>query len=454
MIISEKSYPLTVGQKIVLMQLMFSESKAISNICVVVHFEKEIDDDTMLQSLYMALMRNHSASIHIRPTEGTDAEQYFAQRTPDPIEIVNFRDKTQEEMEEYFKELARTPFPNDSFDVPLYQFRYILKPDGLSAVYMIVSHMIFDIFALMVLAEDAFDIYETIKEGKAWPKPMPSPERIFDKEMEYYASPQFQKDQEFWDNVNLDEPLFTSLNGPGSKEYVPGKRYGKAFFLNEAAAGSWAGRISKDIVEKSAVLAAENGVSLQSLYLLPVRNYLSKVNNYAEDVTITNSVARRATRLEKFTGGTRVSAVPVRMRFKNDLSFIDAAKEISKLQVTLYKHSELPFPLQIRTNQERFGFDYNYGYFTVGTTFQPYSLKERKELTIRLQNIPTGQWSQPLYLTFMALDHSGDLVANYDFLLAIYQQPVIEKLHNYIVASLTYAVDHPDVTLKELMDRF
>ncbi|NLY36788.1 MAG: hypothetical protein GX046_06085, partial [Tissierellia bacterium] len=56
---------------------------------------------------------------------------------------------------------------------------------------------------------------------------------------------------------------------------------------------------------------------------------------------------------------------------------------------------------------------------------------------------------------FAYLDNSGDLQGIYEYNLSLYKTPeLIEKVHQYLLDSLDYAVKHPDVTLRELMERF
>ena len=449
-------FPLTIAQEIILLQQRYSLDKSISNINVMAHFEGEVDDELMLQALSMALLRNRSASFQIRKIDKNNYEQYFANMTPQPIEIVDFSQASEEELEGYLKKEGSQAFPNKCFDVPLYKIKYILKPDGKRGVYFVVNHMIFDAFSLMFMAEDTFNIYEALCESAPLPKALRSPLPLFEKEREYLESPECKIDFDFSDELFKDEPMYSSLHPAGSKDYNSNKRTGKGSALGlKARSKSWVGKIPAELVEKSAKFAEEHGVTMQGLYLLPIRNAHSRANNFSEDISFLNIVAQRATLLEKEAGGTRASTINLRMRFGNDLSFLEAAKEMTKLYTSHFKHSKRPYLPVANMIRERFKLSLTEGYASTAITFQPYALKKRDNLPLRLQYVSNGQSAQALYATYMYLDNSGDLYGLYEYNLARYKtSELIEKLHMHLVDSLSYALEHPDVTLRELMERF
>lgn len=455
MILSKKRYPLTIGQQVVLLQQKYAINKAISNICIAVHFEKEIDHTLMMQALTNALYRNHSISIHIKKS-GEDAyEQYFTNKTPEPIEVVDMRESTQEDLERYLKEQAAMEFPNDGFDVPLYRIKYILKPDGLSAIYFVVSHIAFDAYFMMFIAKDTFKIYECLSNNLPLPKPLPSPELYFEAEQGYLSSPDFLRDQEFWKEYYSTEPMYASLYGEDCPFRAQGTRYGQTSFgFEKIKSDAWQSRIPADLVRRAEDFAQKHRVSSQSLYIIAMRNILSKKNAFEEDITILTPFARRATRIEKLAGGSRVSAIPVRTNFSNELTFLEAAKEISKNVLMFYKYAELPFPFIAQSCFGRYNVPPGSGYMTLNFTYQPYSLEQPDELPFHLQYISNGQSAMPCYVTLMAVDRSGDLMGIYEYNKTFFPTTeLIEELHAYIIKTLEYGLEHPESTLMEMMEK-
>lgn len=257
--LNRNTYPLSASQQIILMQQQSSMDKSISNINVMVHFEDEVDDDLMLQALSMALLRNKSASFQIREIGKNNYEQYFSVVTPQPIEIVDFSDASEEELKSYLKKEGTTAFPNKSFDTPLYKIKYIIKPDEKRGIYFVVSHMILDAFALIFMTEDAFTIYEALRDGRPLPKPFLSGLSLLNKEREYLESSECKRDLNFWDEVFKDEPLYNSLLPAGSKDYDRNKRTGNQTYIGlKNKSDSWIGKIPAEFVEKTAKFAKKH----------------------------------------------------------------------------------------------------------------------------------------------------------------------------------------------------
>ena len=455
--LNKKSFPLTGAQELILQQQKYSLDKSISNINIMVHFEGEINDELMLQSLSLALLRNPSVSFQVRKSSGKNYEQYFANKTPQPIEIVDFNNSSEEELRSYLIKEGTKAFPNKSYDVPLYKIKYIIKPDGKRGVYFVINHMTLDAYAMIFMVEDAFNIYDALCEGRSLPKPFRSSLSLFDREKEYLESPNHKRDLAFWDDVFKDEPLYNSLHPAGSKDYIPNKRTGKSGFLGlKTKSKSWLGKIPFELVSKTEQFAQEHSVTMQSLYMLPIRNAHSRANNFSEDIMFMNLVAHRATLLEKQAGGSRVSPILLRLKFGNELSFLEAANEMTRLYTSYYKHSKCSYMMMYKNLTQRFkDTSLTKGYGSTGITFQPYALKERANLPIRIEYVSNGQSAQGLYITFMYLDNSGDLYGIYEYNLKLYKTPeLIEKLHLHLVNSLSYAMDNPDVTLQELMEKF
>ncbi|NLW52961.1 MAG: hypothetical protein GXY87_06345, partial [Tissierellia bacterium] len=441
--LQQVSYPLSAAQQLIFIQQKFDLDNSISNINILLHLEAEVNDELMLQALSIALLRNRSVSFQIREIDSNNYDQYYANSTPQPIEIVNFSHATEEELKNYLKKEGSQAFPNKGFDVPLYKVKYIVKPNGMRAIYYVVNHIISDQFSLMFMTDDALNIYEALCEGTPLPKPHRSALPLFDKEKEYLESEDYQNDLAFWDEVLADEPLYSSLYPAGSKDYTRNKRTGTNIYAGlKTKSASWMGEIPAELVEKTKKFAQEHEVSMQSLYMLPIRNALSRANNHAEDILLSNLVALRATILEKQAGGMRAMPIYLRLRFKNELSFTEAAKEMTNLYISDFRHSRCPYLPTYGKLKKRFDLGLTEGYDSVLVTFQPYALKERVNLPLRIEYIPNGQSSKALHINFVSLDNSGSLYGIYDYNLKAYKTPaLIEKFHTYLLNSLDYAMD-------------
>ena len=90
------------------------------------------------------------------------------------------------------------------------------------------------------------------------------------------------------------------------------------------------------------------------------------------------------------------------------------------------------------------------GYTTLGTTYQPYIDFAGDEIPTRLETFSTGANTLPLYLTIMALDNSGDLNFNYDYMTKFFTEETMKKTHEHVTKFLKAAIANPEMTLLEL----
>ena len=84
-----KLYPLTSPQQMLFLSQKYSYKKSIVDICTMLHFEAEIDQNLMLQAINLAMLRNKSASIRLRK-EGKAIKQYFSDKDSEPIIVMDY----------------------------------------------------------------------------------------------------------------------------------------------------------------------------------------------------------------------------------------------------------------------------------------------------------------------------------------------------------------------------
>lgn len=467
-----KIYPLTSGQKINYLSHRFSYSKAVSNVNILFHMKTDMDETRLQQALYLALLRNPGPYIRLTKNPKGEIEmystqpeaqeglavtkwkgiyQYYADEALLPVEIHDYREKGEESMMKDLLKISGTPFKNGSFDIPLFRAWILRKPEGKLAIFFSASHLVYDAFAMMELGSDILGIYDALSKKL----PIPEKKNTFfanlDKELNYGSGGEVEKAMEFFDSYYATEPVFCSVNGLGSKEFMKGTRKGTMLHIWQIRAGFINKTIPKELVKKAEDFALKHMVALQAIYLLILRNYLSMVNGAQEDVTFINTVARRATLIQKNGGGTMVNAMQLRFNFSNELTVMEALAEVQKIQNQRYRHADLPMEKEFDYLIEKYGVKPGQGYTNLSLTFQPYMVAPPGDLRFSLERLPNGYSTMGLYLTIMAADDSGDLLCNYEYIKGYMKEDSIHQLHNYLLYGLEKALDHPELTLKELM---
>lgn len=446
----QEYFPLTFSQELMFFNQKFSTKKSVINICSAMHFDCEADKDLILQAASVAFIRNKSSSIRMH-MNGKKVCQYFSEQPPEAIEVVDFSGKSDKDVEKYIDKLSQTAFPNNSMDTQLYTSKLIMKPDGHYAMYFCVSHLAFDAYSLMQMASDMLNIYVCLRDGKALPANKNNPIPSFRQDWDYPTSTKHQDDVNFWNDVFADEPRYSTINGMKSKEWIKGKRYGKSMSLLNSKAKHANHVLSKELAEAVRDFASGIKVSPQCVYMLGIRSYLSKNSGFDDDICMVNTIARRATKIEKNAGGTRVMGTYFRMNFPNSLTFREACGIMQTKQYQYYAHSSLPTPEIIKIMKTKHNTPPIRGYAFFYLTYQPYMVANQDSVPVHFTVHSNGATVMPIYLTIMALDNSGNLNCCYEYNVTYADEKRIEKLHNYLIKFLETAVKNPDITLEELM---
>ncbi len=459
-------YPLTTSQQMIFLDLKYSYLRSVVNICAMMHFENDIDEKLMMQAIYLAVLRNHAFSLRLHSVaEINEAgkrqkiiKQYFSDQAPEKISVDDFSDSTDDEMNNAIAEWSESEFPNKAMDTQLYRIHLVRKPDKHYAVYICISHVITDAYSLMAIARDLVNVYVSLRERKAVPKPLLSPLPAYQADWDYQKSERKIKDLEFWDKeVFVTEPHYTNINGLSDKKnYHEGKRYGVGLRLWEIHADLVNYILPKELADRVRLYASAERISPQVLYLLAVRNFLSKENDYQEDVLFFNTIARRATISQKKAGGTMVQAVPFRSQLSNNTSFAKACLLMQELQTMYYHHSMLPITEIIDLFRRKFNLPNALAvasYHTVSVTFQPFFVAAEPTVPVHFTRHSNGVATMPLYINIIAADKSGDLLCNYEYITKFTTKERINKFHHYMLDMLDSALNNPQLTLKELMKK-
>ena len=445
-------YPLTSGQMILLYSQKYSMKKQVNNVCATIRITSPVDEELLLQALTLALMR--SPSINCRfTTQGKETVQYFCHDLPRNLEIEDFSQATEEQIQARVDEWSAQPFPNKCMDVPLYRVKVLRLPEGKFMLYLCMCHMIMDAYAIMSCIDYMGQVYEALRDGKALPEIKSTPIECYQAEYDYFASDRYQKDKEFWDQHLDTEPTFTSPNGLGGKEYLPGKKCGITLRLYQVAADHANLVIPKEVVSAVQALCMQRRISTQCAYLLAIRSYLAAVCK-TDDVLLMNTVARRATLVQKHAGGSMVNAIPFRTIIPGETSFLDGLNMMYREQREIYRQAAFPCGqiLDLLFKFDRKDGIACHSYNSVSVTFQPFFNTDGGVLDYTFRREKNGAATQALYISIMPYDNSGDLWANYEYIIGYVKPESVRKLHDFMVKFLCAATADPEKSIEELSE--
>lgn len=458
-------YPITSSQ----LNIIQGEQvgAAYSNICILFHFDSEIDMKLMEQAVNAALERMPTARLRRHKFNddkniGQNATlQYFSDEPIDKASVMSF--KSNEKMRKYLEKLSKKPFPKKSEDTCLYQMILINKADGGKALYCKMHHFINDAYGIMILAGDVLKIYKAMLTGGEMPKAPDPVLPAFEDQWSYFGSKNEAKAQAYWDEFwNTHElPQFGTINEPeNDKQTLPDEKFGNQFHLLHKKAAYVAYPFKKDLVDKINEYAEANGVSPQVLFLLAYRTYVYKMSGgRAKNQVLQTMNANRSKKCAKNTSGTFVSGYLFYFDVANSETFADACKYTSNMQLEYYKYCRIRNVLGERNLKANMKINENIfdkGWIRASTsnmfTYQPYTIDPSIDVKFHMERFSSGITAMSLYLTIMYMDnYSGDLMGCYDYSTYNLSEETVRKFHYWMVDFLERALANPEKTLDELM---
>ena len=314
-----KLYPLAASQKMHYYTVQYCPKKEVLNIGTSLTIETDINFDVLKESIYESYERCECMRIRFTQDENGEVMQYIAPKEERDIPFFEFSHWKQEDAENEMKKWTSVPF--ERFDSPMNKVVMISMPDGFKGVYLLVDHMTMDAQAIVLFLKDVIQVYCSKMYDYEYPKPLQSYVKALEKDLKYEAgSKSYEKDKKFWEEyLEQSEPIYTDATGDN---LLQRQREAQNKPELRAAVGGIQScdaeiaqfHLEPDPSDALVKFCEENQISMATLLLMAVRTYLQKVNNNEPDVSIQNTVSRRATLLEKLSGGSRVHFFPCRTR--------------------------------------------------------------------------------------------------------------------------------------------
>ena len=460
MIENQKLYPLTTAQKMHFFTLKYCPKKQILNIGTSLTIETDIDFNALREAIYKAYDRCEAMRIRLVEKEDGELYQYIAEKETRYIEHVDFSNWLYDDAEAEMRKWTEQPF--ERYNSPLNKVVMITMPDGYSGLYLCVDHMTMDSYSIIMFYRDIIEIYCSLKFEYPYPKERRSYIKAVENDLNCIPGTKlYDKDFEYWSNyIKESEPIYTDILGPGRLE-AQRREFDKPHLrAANIQSGSVDACISKFHLEPDPTyrlmkFCEDNNLPMVCLLMMGIRTYLSKVNNKESDVSIKTTVARRATLLDKLSGGTRIYFYPCRTIVNMDDTFIDGIKIIQARQNTIFKHSNLD-PISI-INMYNQNYDTNGGgYECMSLTYQPLSLKAKNELTKEINYksrwYSNGVAACPIYLTVMhnPLDNGMDFYFEYQKKGFTWEQ--LQHFYYYLCRILFKGIENPYNTVESIID--
>lgn len=455
-----KTYPLTVAQKFHFYYLDYCPKKEVVNVGTSLTIEYELDIDVLRQSIYKAYERCEGMRIRFAYDKKEQQwYQYIVDTEDREIEYVDFTGKTMEEAEEMMKSWTRVPFVRE--DSPMNRVVIIKTPDGSQGVYLLADHLTLDAQSLICFMKDVIELYcNTMYEGVPYPKEMRSYIEQLEKDLAYEAgSKAQQRDREFFQKlIGESEPIYNGIDGPAAlleeRKKNPNAR-AAAFISQNVESALDIFHLEEEPTTRLMRFCEEQHISLQSLLIMGIRTYLQKMNGN-DDVSINVAYARRATLLEKKSGGTRIHSFPFRTIISEDMTFIEGIHMIRDGQNEIFRHTNFDPVEYFAYRSQLYPVEPGRTYEPMSLTYQPMTLKEKGlsqlgDIKYKTKWYPNGATTQAMYLTVMHRADDNGLDFNFEHQIAAVSREKLEFFYYYLCKIMFKGIENPDLKIGDII---
>lgn len=457
--VNKPVYPLIPPQEMIQFMLKYSFfHKQVTQIPDSIIVSQKIDFDVMTEAFNIEIERNDCLRLVFFKQNGK-IMQYF--RDPyriGSVPVYNF--KSDEEREKVLTADAQKPIKMLKGEI--FRLKYFTTYDGRYGVYINIHHLVMDNAAVFAFFNDLFAVYDHLKNGKPMPKPLGSYEDRIKRELAYVEDKSnLEKEKEAYTEyiTRNGEPVYLGVEGPKlleaerKKKKDPSINAPSLFDPIHDKAELTKTTFSPELSEKFFAFCENNNVSPECLVQLALRMHLSKINNGHLDTYFICLCTRRRTLTEKRSGGTVTAPLPWRVHLEEDDTFMSALDKMADAQVWAFRHMDYPYLEYRDLQRELFNYSAAAGSSTMMFSWMPINEKSINGWEYEYVGYGLGRYIMVLYTFAMKDAHSGCLKISCLHRTKFVSVEDIKALHNGTKKVLEIALNEPDISIKDLLEK-
>ena len=457
--VNKPVYPLIPPQEMIQFMLKYSFfHKQVTQIPDSIIVSQKIDFDVMTEAFNIEIERNDCLRLVFFKQNG-NIMQYF--RDPyriGSVPVYNF--KSDEEREKVLTADAQKPIKMLKGEI--FRLKYFTTYDGRYGVYINIHHLVMDNAAVFAFFNDLFAVYDHLKNDKPMPKPLGSYEDRIKRELAYVEDKSnLEKEKEAYTEyiTRNGEPLYLGVEGPKlleaerKKKKDPSINAPSLFDPIHDKAELTKTTFSPELSEKFFAFCENNNVSPECLVQLALRMHLSKINNGHLDTYFICLCTRRRTLVEKRSGGTVTAPLPWRVHLEEDDTFMSALDKMADAQVWAFRHMDYPYLEYRDLQRELFNYSAAAGSSTMMFSWMPINEKSINGWEYEYVGYGLGRYIMVLYTFAMKDAHSGCLKISCLHRTKFVSVEDIKALHNGTKKVLEIALNEPDISIKDLLEK-
>lgn len=406
----------------------------MNTISCTIEISGRLDISLLSQVLNEVLEKDDSLRLQIQVQDGVPVQTYVPFR-PQDFELYDFIMSGQGAFEKWQELSAREPI--SVCNGPLYRFALFRTGEFHGGVFLRIHHIISDGWTQMQLCNRIASLYLKCQEDTgAKLEVSPSYTVHLENEKKYIDSFQKKQDQEYW----------RALLG---KPWEPASIKQECGVVSSPLGQRLSFCFSESLNHKIYQFCMENRVSPFCVYYLALAAYLNRSRNLS-CFSIGVPVFNRISMAERQTSGMFVSTIPFICEFHPELSLMEMNMQVTEQWFDLLKHQRLPMH-ELQHISQQLG-NHQPRMFDIALSYEDTRMMANHDTQIRFG----GSWHYSgyqieqlcIHLHNRADDHH--YAVDYDFLLQMFSEEEICKLHHTLVDILEEMLEHPEVPVNEL----
>lgn len=457
----KKLYPLTAAQNMHYRWIKTYHTQQVSGVSIVAALKLEMDFSLLKKCIDTEMTRYKCLGLRFtKPDEDGNIMQYLVNKAPSSIKILKLDQLSFEKADATLQKMAYSTFDGD--DIPMYEFYFVMMPEGYNGFFVHMDHRLIDSCGLAVMVEDIIKLYAHFKYNKAYPEDLADYTKVLESDLSKASNEKrFKRDKKFWSDKldTFGEPLYSDITGPWPLEASRQKHNNPNLRSCDIEKDNLFVtvkdyKLESDPTKELFSFCEQHHISFNNLLLLTMRTYLSKVNNGQEDISIQNFIARRSTKDEWTSGGSRTIMFPCRTVISNNTSFIEAAKLVQNEQSSVYLHSSYDPALIYKEIEDRYNTPKDTTYESCYLTYQPMQMAsgnpDLSDILVYFKWYANGAATKKVYLT-VTNTACGGLNFSYHYQTAHLVEKDIELFYYYMMRIMFKGVQNPDLSLNDII---
>lgn len=457
------TYPLTSAQKLHYYSMMYCPKKQVLNIGTSLTIQVELQWDVLKDCIREAIQRCEAMRVQFGEDDKGNVYQYVIEEQTAEIKHFDFGHWKEEDAHNKMTEWTSTPF--ELYDTPMYEVVMIKMPENFHGVYLKVNHLIMDAQSLIVFMKDIMELYSTrVYTDIPVPKEMSSYIKQLEKDLAYEAGNNASKrDREFFEElISSSEPIFTDIHGTGKLD-AEREKTGNP---NQRAVVNTSDNVDANLAnflledepsQRMLKFCEEHHVSMTCLLLMGLRTYLQKENG-VDDISVSTTIARRATLMEKRCGGTRIHSFPFRTIISREDTFLEGIFKIRDMQNQYFRHASYSPSEYYAFRRNHYNLGPGQTYEPLALTYQPLMMRydgpgldQLGDIQYNVRRYSNSACAHTLYLT-VSHRPSGGLDFCFEHQTGVVTYEKLQEVFFYLCRIIFYGIEDCNRTVGEVID--